>query len=105
MTVCRVSRRTHRWHDGGQGGGERRERLTGSLSMGEVERFMEQAAIPFRLAAHNNSGPVALSLWFIPMDGKLWCATHVSATDRVPGLRLPLRLRGCGRYASLQGRE
>ena len=54
-------------------------RLTGPWSLDGVERFLEQAIIPIRLAVRNSSGPVALSLWFIPIDGKLWCATHVSA--------------------------
>lgn len=36
--------------------------------------------VPLRLACRNRDGwPVLASLWFLPEDGKLWCATPVSA--------------------------
>lgn len=46
----------------------------------EVERFLEQARVPIRLACNGPSGhPVLVSLWFMPLEERLWCATQRSA--------------------------
>jgi hypothetical protein len=51
----------------------------GVWSDNEMRAYLEQAIIPIRLAVQNKRGPLALSLWFIPIEGKLWCATSGSA--------------------------
>ena len=46
----------------------------------QIEGFLEDARVPVRLACNGASGhPVLVSLWFLPIDGKLWCATQRSA--------------------------
>ena len=43
----------------------------------DVDRFLEHAQIPVRLAVNGASGhPVLASLWYIQQDDKLWCATQ-----------------------------
>jgi hypothetical protein len=43
-------------------------------------RFLEDAVIPVRLAAVMPSQwPVIVSLWFVPLEGSLWCATQGTA--------------------------
>lgn len=52
----------------------------GPWSPGEVDRFLDATRVPLRLAANGPSGhPVLASLWFIPLEGRLWCATPRSA--------------------------
>jgi len=52
----------------------------GPWSTALVERFLEDARLPVRLACNGGSGhPVLASLWFLPSDGALWCATQRSA--------------------------
>jgi len=52
----------------------------GPWSTEQIQHFLEQASIPVRLACNGDSGhPVLVSLWFIPLDGKLWCATQRTA--------------------------
>ena len=56
-------------------------RRTGPWSDEEVERYLSGARIPLRLACNGASGhPVLASLWFVPMEGRLWCATQRSAS-------------------------
>jgi hypothetical protein len=46
----------------------------------DAVEFLERAKIPLRLAAIKPSGwPAVISLWFVLMDGKLWCATQSEA--------------------------
>ncbi len=53
---------------------------TGPWSELEVERFLEEVRVPLRLACNGPSGhPVLVSLWFVPFEGRLWCATQRSA--------------------------
>jgi hypothetical protein len=54
-------------------------KLMGVWSENEARRYLEHAVIPIRLAVQNKRGPLALSLWFIPIEGSLWCATSGSA--------------------------
>lgn len=52
----------------------------GPWSSAEIESFLQQTLIPVRLACNGRSGhPVLVSLWFVPIDGELWCATQRSA--------------------------
>jgi hypothetical protein len=53
----------------------------GPWSDHEIERFLEQTRVPIRLACNGASGsPVLASLWFLPLDGRLWCATQQGAS-------------------------
>lgn len=57
-----------------------RNKNEGVWSERETEAFLEQMLIPLRLACNGSTGnPVLASLWFLPIDGKLWCATQRSA--------------------------
>jgi len=52
----------------------------GPWSTEQIRRFLSDTRIPVRLACNGDSGhPVLVSLWFIPLDGKLWCATQRTA--------------------------
>jgi hypothetical protein len=43
-------------------------------------RWLEETRIPIRVAALTESGwPAVLSLWYVPRDGSLWCATQRTA--------------------------
>jgi hypothetical protein len=56
-------------------------RRKGPWSPEQIERFLEEIRAPVRLACNGASGhPVLASLWFIPLDGKLWCATQRTAS-------------------------
>ena len=53
----------------------------GPWSRGEIERFLDETRVPIRLAANGTSGhPVLASLWYLPEDGRLWCATQQTAS-------------------------
>jgi hypothetical protein len=54
-------------------------KLMGVWSANEAINYLEQAIIPVRLAVQNKRGPLALSLWFVPIEGLLWCATSGGA--------------------------
>ncbi len=55
-------------------------KLRGPWSEAEVRTFLAEAQIPLRLACQGQTGfPVLASLWFVPEDGVLWCATQESA--------------------------
>lgn len=46
----------------------------------EIKTFMDETVIPMRLACVSESGwPVALSLWYVYLDGALYCATQKTA--------------------------
>lgn len=50
--------------------------ITGPWSESEAARFLEAARFPLRLSVNGSTGwPVLLSLWFVPLDGALWCAS------------------------------
>lgn len=52
----------------------------GPWSPAEIERFLAESRIPMRLACNGASGhPVLASLWFLPVGGRLWCATQRTA--------------------------
>ena len=52
----------------------------GPWSKSQIERFLREIRVPIRIACNGASGhPVLVSLWFVPMDGQLWCATQRSA--------------------------
>jgi nitroimidazol reductase NimA-like FMN-containing flavoprotein (pyridoxamine 5'-phosphate oxidase superfamily) len=56
-------------------------RRKGPWSTEQIERFLEESRAPIRLACNGASGhPVLASLWFVPLDGKLWCATQRTAS-------------------------
>jgi hypothetical protein len=47
----------------------------------QMDAFLEQSRVPVRLACNGGSGhPVLASLWYLPDEGKLWCATQQSAS-------------------------
>ncbi len=55
-------------------------KLTGPWSAQRIERFLSEARIPIRLACNGAAGhPVLLSLWFVALEGRLWCATQRTA--------------------------
>ncbi|MFX0114343.1 MAG: pyridoxamine 5'-phosphate oxidase family protein [Candidatus Hodarchaeota archaeon] len=46
----------------------------------ETERYLKEVQIPLRLSCATESGwPVVLSLWYVYMDGKIYCATVETA--------------------------
>jgi hypothetical protein len=52
----------------------------GPWSREEADRFLAETRVPVRLAVNGPSGhPVLASLWFIPLEGRLWCATQRDA--------------------------
>jgi hypothetical protein len=58
----------------------------GPWSRAEVDRFLTEARVPIRLAVNGSKGsPLLVSLWFVPIGGKLWCATQRDAkvADRI----------------------
>lgn len=55
-------------------------RIDGPWSAEQVAAHLEQAVIPLRLAVLGAAGaPLLLSLWFLPSEGALWCATSGKA--------------------------
>lgn len=60
-------------------------KTSGPWSAAEIRRFLEQSAIPLRLACSDAQGaPVLLSLWYVHRDDAIWCAT----TSRARVVRL-----------------
>jgi hypothetical protein len=52
----------------------------GPWSTEQIDRFLREVRIPIRVAVNTTSGhPLLASLWFVPMEGKLWCATQRSS--------------------------
>lgn len=46
----------------------------------EHNKYLEETIIPIRIASKTESGwPVVVSLWFLHLDGLLYCATQKSA--------------------------
>ena len=55
-------------------------RVKGPWPPQAIERFLAETVIPMRLAGATPSGdPLVLSLWFLPLDGTLWCACNRNA--------------------------
>jgi hypothetical protein len=55
--------------------------LKGPWSTDDIECFLMESRIPLRLACNGTLGhPVIASLWFLPMEGSLWCATQGTAS-------------------------
>jgi hypothetical protein len=53
----------------------------GPWSQNEIECFLDEARVPIRIACNGRSGhPVLASLWYLPEDGRLWCATQRNAS-------------------------
>lgn len=52
----------------------------GPWSAEETSRFLTETRVPLRIACNGTSGhPVMASLWFVAIDGALWCAMQRSA--------------------------
>jgi hypothetical protein len=50
---------------------------TGPWSEAEVKTFLGDSRVPVRVASNSASGyPLLASLWLVPLEGSLWCATH-----------------------------
>jgi len=55
-------------------------KIKGPWSQADVDVFLAGTRVPLRLACNGASGhPVLASLWFLPREGRLWCATQRSA--------------------------
>ena len=55
-------------------------RTKGPWSAPQIKRYLAASRVPLRLAANGTAGhPVLASLWFVPLAGRLWCATPRSA--------------------------
>lgn len=55
-------------------------RSTSAWSAAEIQEFLRSAEIPVRLACLATGGtPLICSLWFLPDDDAIWCATPHSA--------------------------
>jgi len=53
---------------------------SGPWSHEQVASFLAKTRIPLRLSCNGASGhPLLASLWYLPQDGRLWCATQRSA--------------------------
>lgn len=53
----------------------------GPWSKNQIEEFLGRVRLPIHLACNGSSGhPVLASLWFVPLEGKLWCATQRSSS-------------------------
>lgn len=52
----------------------------GSWNIDRIEHFLRDTRVPLRVACNGANGhPVMASLWFVPIEGKLFCATQRSA--------------------------
>jgi nitroimidazol reductase NimA-like FMN-containing flavoprotein (pyridoxamine 5'-phosphate oxidase superfamily) len=55
-------------------------RRRGPWSEAEIAAFLASIRVPLRLACNGAAGhPLLASLWFLPEDGLLWCATQRAA--------------------------
>jgi nitroimidazol reductase NimA-like FMN-containing flavoprotein (pyridoxamine 5'-phosphate oxidase superfamily) len=55
-------------------------RQKGPWSTDRIEEFLREVRVPVRVACNGGSGhPVLASLWFVPLEGRLWCATQRGA--------------------------
>lgn len=61
--------------------GEDPIRQKGPWSTDQIQVFLRDVRVPIRIACNGASGhPVLASLWFVPLDGRLWCATQRNAS-------------------------
>ncbi len=52
----------------------------GPWSRAQIDAFLAHTRVPLRLAVNGTRGhPVLASLWFIPLEDQIWCATPRSA--------------------------
>jgi hypothetical protein len=52
----------------------------GPWSAEAIERFLQETRLPLRVACNGAHGhPLLASLWFLPLEGRLWCATPRSS--------------------------
>jgi nitroimidazol reductase NimA-like FMN-containing flavoprotein (pyridoxamine 5'-phosphate oxidase superfamily) len=62
-------------------------RVTGVWSWSEAESFLAETVVPIRLSCRTPAGGLwMLSLWYLPREESLWCATSADA-DVVEYLR------------------
>jgi hypothetical protein len=55
-------------------------KTSGPWDLQQAAGFLEEIRIPVRLACNRASGfPLLASLWFVPLEGRLWCATLETA--------------------------
>jgi nitroimidazol reductase NimA-like FMN-containing flavoprotein (pyridoxamine 5'-phosphate oxidase superfamily) len=55
-------------------------KLKGPWTAGKIDLFLRDTRVPVRIACNGSSGhPVMASLWFVPIEGKLYCATQRSS--------------------------
>ena len=55
-------------------------KISGPWSTAQTRHFLEQSAIPLRLACMGADGaPRLLSLWYVHRDDVIWCATPTRA--------------------------
>ncbi len=46
----------------------------------KIDRFLRDTRVPLRIACNGSNGhPVLVSLWYVAIEGKLYCATQRSA--------------------------
>jgi len=51
-------------------------RSKGPWSEQQIASFLDASRVPIRIACHGTTGhPLLASLWFVPLEGRLWCAT------------------------------
>jgi hypothetical protein len=51
--------------------------IKGPWSQQQITEFFEEVRVPLRVACNGLSGtPVLASLWYLPEEGRLWCATQ-----------------------------
>jgi nitroimidazol reductase NimA-like FMN-containing flavoprotein (pyridoxamine 5'-phosphate oxidase superfamily) len=54
--------------------------IKGPWTRSQIDDFLEETRAPIRLAVNGRSGhPVVAPLWFLPLEGRLWCATQQTA--------------------------
>ena len=52
-------------------------KIKGSWKLDEIKEFLNDSTIPIRLSLIDNKGfPIVVSLWFIFINNKFWCAVQ-----------------------------
>jgi hypothetical protein len=49
---------------------------SGPWDSGQIAEFLDATIIPVRLASSGRRGPIVQSLWYLHLDGALWCCTQ-----------------------------
>jgi len=53
---------------------------TGCWTTAQAERFLAASRLPLHLASNGRTGhPLMATLWYLPLDGRIWCATQRTA--------------------------